>query len=169
MCCRDGCELGWHCCEMALLGGIGWSFRSTYLYNPTSRIRNYQMHLSGLWQCNRIHLLCQPIDWMAERQLHNVVTIDAAYDLYSHSLQERIGNYDKPGFLMPLILDWMDKSLICRWEKCLPRYYTTINLHCRHSIINIRLIVYALIMIAWPYRMGQIREFKWIWRKRVMC
>jgi hypothetical protein len=77
---------------MTVLGGIGWSFISTHLYTQTSGIYSYQMHLSGLWPCNLIHILKQSIDRMAERQIHTIETIDAEYDLYSHSLQERIGN-----------------------------------------------------------------------------
>ena len=43
-CWRNGCELGWHCCGMSLMGSMGWSFRSTYLYNQASEIHNHQMH-----------------------------------------------------------------------------------------------------------------------------
>ena len=61
-CCRNGCELGWYCCWMTLMGGTDWSFRSKCFFNQASGVHNYHMHLSGLWPCNLIHLLIL-IEW----------------------------------------------------------------------------------------------------------
>jgi hypothetical protein len=72
-------------------GRYVWSFRLACLYNQTSGIHNYQMHLSGLWPCNLIHLLRQPIDWMSmEYGLH---TSNAWMIGHNNSIAESRGRF----------------------------------------------------------------------------
>jgi len=78
---------------MPLLGGIGWSFRSTGLSNQTRGIHSYQMHSQLPFDHATLSLYSNNINIEWPNGNSNFVeTIDAVCDFYSLSLQERNGN-----------------------------------------------------------------------------